>query len=71
VEPQTGNVGSSILDKDAWLLAGLPDTKVAGARDSSWSLLCIIWLCLAAKPFDMGVDVDGLACFLHHPTVYD
>jgi hypothetical protein len=25
---------------------------------------------LAAKPFHMRVDVDGLSCLLHHPTIY-
>jgi hypothetical protein len=28
------------------------------------------WLYLAAKPSHMGVDVDGLACPMHRPTVY-
>jgi hypothetical protein len=28
------------------------------------------WLYLVAKPSHVGVDVDGLACPLHHPTVY-
>jgi hypothetical protein len=27
-------------------------------------------LYLAAKPSHVGADVDGLACFLHRPTVY-
>jgi hypothetical protein len=27
-------------------------------------------LYLVAKPSDVGVDVDGLACPLHRPTVY-
>jgi hypothetical protein len=27
-------------------------------------------LYLAAKPSHLGVDVYGLACPLHHPTVY-
>jgi hypothetical protein len=26
-------------------------------------------LYLAAKPSHVGADVDGLACFLHHPMV--
>jgi hypothetical protein len=42
---------------------------MAGARDGSWSHLFFVWLCLAAKPSHVGVDVDVLACFLHHPTV--
>jgi hypothetical protein len=29
----------------------------------------LLWrLYLAAKPSHMGIDVDGLACLLHHPT---
>jgi hypothetical protein len=28
------------------------------------------WFYLAAKPYYMGVDVDGLACPLHHSTAY-
>jgi hypothetical protein len=30
-------------------------------------MLC--WLYLVTKPSHMGVDVDGLTCPLHHPTV--
>jgi hypothetical protein len=52
------------LDKDAWLSARLLGVDVTGARDGSWSCLC-----LAAMPSHMGADVDGLACFLHCPTV--
>jgi hypothetical protein len=26
------------------------------------------WPCLVTKPSHVGVDVDGLACPLHHPT---
>jgi hypothetical protein len=29
------------------------------------------WLYLAAKPSHVGVDVDGLACPMHRPTVYN
>jgi hypothetical protein len=64
--PQTGNVGSTSLDKDAWFPAVLPGANVSGARDGSWSFLCFIWLCFAAKPSHMGADVDGLASFLHY-----
>jgi hypothetical protein len=29
-----------------------------------------LWrLYLVAKPSHMGIDVDGLACLLHHPTI--
>jgi hypothetical protein len=67
--PQTGNVSSSSLDKDAWPPSGLPGTDVVGAQDGSWNRLCFIWHCLAAKPPHMGTDVDGLACYLHHPMI--
>jgi hypothetical protein len=30
----------------------------------------VVWLHLAAKPSHVGVDVDGLACPLHRPTVH-
>jgi hypothetical protein len=32
MEPQTGDVDSPSLDKDAWLPSGLPGVAVAGAR---------------------------------------
>jgi hypothetical protein len=28
------------------------------------------WLYLPAKPSHVGVDVDGLACPLHHPMTF-
>jgi hypothetical protein len=37
---------------------------VDDARDDSWR--CLLYL--AAKPAHVGVDVDGLAYPLHHPT---
>jgi hypothetical protein len=43
---------------------------MAGAQDGSWSCRCFTWPFLAAKPSHVGADVDGLACFLHRPTVY-
>jgi hypothetical protein len=49
----------------------LPDAEMASAWDDSWSHHCFTWLYLAAKPSHVGVDVDGLACLLHHPMVYD
>jgi hypothetical protein len=70
VGPQTGNVGSPSLDKDAWPPSGLLDANVEGARDGSWSCLCFIWICFTAKPSLVGANVDGLACFLHHRMVY-
>jgi hypothetical protein len=35
VGPQTGNVGSPSLDKDAWPSSVLLGVNVAGARDGS------------------------------------
>jgi hypothetical protein len=71
VGPHTKSVGSPSLDKDVWLPAGLPSTDVAGSRDDSWNHIFFIWLCLVPKPSHVRADVDGLGCFLHHPTVYD
>jgi hypothetical protein len=67
--PQTGNINSSSSDKDAGLPTVLLGTDVMGARDVSWSHLCFIWLCLAAKPSHMGANVDRLAYFQHHPAI--
>jgi hypothetical protein len=44
---------------------------VDGAQDDSWRHHCIVWLYLVAKLSHVGVDVDGLACPLHRPTVCD
>jgi hypothetical protein len=41
---------------------------VDDARVSSWQHRCAR-LHLAANPSHVGVDVDGLACSLHHPMV--
>jgi hypothetical protein len=38
-------------------------------QDGSWRRRCFARLYLAAKPSHMGVDVDSLACYLHHPMV--
>jgi hypothetical protein len=58
------------LDKDAWLPARLSGADVVGARDSSLSHLCFVWLFLATKTSHLGADINGLTCFLHRPTVY-
>jgi hypothetical protein len=34
-------------------------------------LWCLTILYLGANPSHMAVDVNGLACSLHHPTVYN
>jgi hypothetical protein len=51
-------------------LLGSRGGDVAGARNGSWSRLCLVWFCLATKPSHVRDNVDGLACFLHCPTVY-
>jgi hypothetical protein len=71
VRPRTENVGFPSLDKDARLASGLSGVNVAGVQDGSWSCLWFVWHCLAAKSFHVEADVDELAYFLHHPTVYD
>jgi hypothetical protein len=68
---QIGNVDSLSFDKDAWLPDGCLGANVAGARDGSWSRLCFIWFCFAGMPSHVGVDVNGLACFLHQRMVCD
>jgi hypothetical protein len=70
VEPQTGNVGSPSMDKDALLSFGLPGVDVAGARDGFWDCLRFGWLYMAAKPSHVWADVDWLACSLHCPMVF-
>jgi hypothetical protein len=47
------------------------NAEVDGARDGSWRRRCFAWLYLAANPSHVGVNVEGLACPLHPPTVYD
>jgi hypothetical protein len=51
----------------SWFL-GIRSAKVDDAQDGSWRHCFVAWLYLTAKPFHMGVDVDRLACPLHHPT---
>jgi hypothetical protein len=48
-----------------------PGVEMDGARDDSWRRCRFAQLYLAAKSSHMGVDVDGLACPLHCPTVCD
>jgi hypothetical protein len=47
---------------------GILGAEVDDARDSSWRHCFMVWLYLAAKPSHVGVEVDGLACPLNHPT---
>jgi hypothetical protein len=67
--PQTKNVGSPSLNKDARLSSEPLGVDMADGRDGSWNRLCFTWLYFAAKHSHVGVDVDRVACFLHHPTV--
>jgi hypothetical protein len=50
-------------------LRGVLGAEVDGAWDDSWRGHFTVWLYLAAKPFHMGVDMDGLACPLHRHKV--
>jgi hypothetical protein len=56
-------------DCSFWLSGVLGD-EVDGARDNSSRGCFTTWLYMAAKPSHVGVDVDGLACPLHWPTVH-
>jgi hypothetical protein len=49
-------LGSQVL---RWMVPEMVLRDIASRR----------WLYLAAKPSLVGVDMDGLACPLHHPTV--
>jgi hypothetical protein len=49
---------------------GVLDAEVDDAWDGSWRRCFTTWLYLAAKPSQVGVDVDGIAYPLHHPTAY-
>jgi hypothetical protein len=53
-------------ESSSWFLG----TKVDDARVSSWRHRHA-GLYLAAKPSHIGVNMDGLACPLHCPTVCD
>jgi hypothetical protein len=57
-------VGGGIPDS-SWF----PSAEVEGARDGSWRRRSFAQIYLAAKPSNVGVNVDGLAYPLHHPTV--
>jgi hypothetical protein len=45
--------------------------EVDDARDSSWRRWFTSLLYLDAKSSHVGVDVDRLACPLHHPMAYN
>jgi hypothetical protein len=49
--------------------SGFPDAEVDGARDDSWRHRRFAQLYLTAKPFHVGLNVDGLAFPLHRHTV--
>jgi hypothetical protein len=47
---------------------GIFGADMDDARDYSWRHCFTAWLYLAANPSHMRVNMDGLACSLHHPT---
>jgi hypothetical protein len=47
---------------------GILGAEVNDAHNGSWRRCFTAWLYLAANPSRMWVNVDGLACPLHHPT---
>jgi hypothetical protein len=65
-------IASGVLDrKHRFIEVGqsLPSAEVVGVRGGSWSRRCFAKLYLAVKPSHVGADMDGLACWLHRPTV--
>jgi hypothetical protein len=55
-----------LAPKCSWF-PGILGAEVDDARDGSWRRCFTVWIYLDAKPSHMGVNVDGLACSLHHP----
>jgi hypothetical protein len=53
----------------AWFL-GVHGAEVDTAQDGYSRRCFVAWLYLDAKPSHMRVDLDGLACPVHHPTTY-
>jgi hypothetical protein len=49
--------------------SGSPGAEVDGAWDDSWRRHHFAQIYVTAKPSHVGVDVDRLACPLHHPAV--
>jgi hypothetical protein len=47
----------------------VPGAEVDDAWEGSQRCCFVICPCLAAKSSHVRVDVDGLACSLHHPTI--
>jgi hypothetical protein len=66
--PQTKEVGQGfpgvLLSSQVFLALRWMTLKKVLGDVASWC-----WLYFAAKPSHVGVDVDRLACPLHHPTV--
>jgi hypothetical protein len=61
VGPQTRNVVSLSMEKDAWLPVGLTGADVIGAWDGSCSHICFIWLSLATKSSHAGFGVVSVS----------
>jgi hypothetical protein len=53
----------------SFCLSGVLGAEVDGVRDDSWRGHFAVLLYLVAKPYHVGVDVDGLAYPLHRATV--
>jgi hypothetical protein len=58
------------LEPSSWF-PNVLGVEVDDVRDGSWRRCFAVLLYLAVKPTLVGVDVDGLAYPLHHPTAYD
>jgi hypothetical protein len=67
---QAENIWLSSLWQASWPSSRLPGIVVAGAQDSSWGGHRLALLQLAAKIYQVGADMDGLACRLHQTTNY-
>jgi hypothetical protein len=61
------SVGVSLAPGYSSWFRGVLGAEVDGAWDGFWRRCFTAWLYLVAKPSHVGVDVDGLACPLHHP----
>jgi hypothetical protein len=55
------HIGQSGLPWCSRRVLSVPDAEVGIAREASWCRCFMMCSCLAAKPFHVGVDVDGLA----------
>jgi hypothetical protein len=54
-----------LLWRSSWIMGNETDD----AQDGSWRCHCFAQLCLADMPSHVGVDMNGLASYLHRPMV--